>query len=187
MTAHRTAGQLRALRELCALARTALSICDLLAERGAEESDAPRLWLLSLERWTRGEETGPQLGATTRAMKAWQPGAYGADNDPARFGRWQWSWAMALGWLDDARGDLMRNPGHSWHTGRVCEQFVSTIVKIASEPPDAAEARVRNALDHHRRTIGEECARAEADARLRQAKADKATAERALGTLPGME
>lgn len=75
MTAHRTAGQLRALRELCALARTALSICDLLAERGAEESDAPRLWLLSLERWTRGEETGPQLGATTRALNVWQPGA----------------------------------------------------------------------------------------------------------------
>lgn len=158
MTARRTAGQLRALRELCAIARTGLEIADLIAAAGHETDDRPRNYLLSLERWTRGEESGPKLAARTRALNAWQPGAFGDDKDPARFGRWQWSWAMALGWLDDARGDLMRNPGHGWHTGRVCEQFASTIIKVAGEPTDAAKARVAAMLDAHRRRIAGEWA-----------------------------
>lgn len=187
MTAHRTAGQLRALRELCALARTGIEVCEVIAARGGEDSDAPRNYLLSMERWTREEESGPKLAARTRALNVWQPGAFGADNDPARFGRWQWSWAMALGWLDDARGDLMRNPGHGWHSPRVCEQFVSTIVKIASEPADAAKARVAAMLEAHRGRVIADGAAARYEATKRRAKADKVTAERALGTLPGME
>lgn len=183
MTAHRTAGQMRALRELCALARTGLEVCDVIAARGAEDSDAPRNYLLSLERWARSEESGPKLAARTRALNAWQPAAFGDDKDPARFGRWQWSWAMTLAWLDDARGDLMRNPGHSWHTGRVCEQFASTIIKVAGEPADAAKARVAAMLDAHRARVAGEWATAPRAPTARRAKADK----RALGTLPGME
>ena len=70
MTAHRTAGQLRALRELCALARTGLDVCDLLAERGAEESPTPRgcASAADVEAYV-AQERQEQLGASIRARR----------------------------------------------------------------------------------------------------------------------
>ena len=180
MTAHRTAGQLRALRELCALARTGLEVCDVIAARGEETDDRPRAWLLSLERWTRGEETGPQLASRTRAMETWRAAVVAAlpTGDP---------WADALHWLADARVDMTKHPTHIFHSARVTNHLAVAVAAIAGESDEAAQYRVKVMLDRHRKAIGEECARAEADARLRQARADKVTAEQALGTLPGME
>ena len=180
MTAHRTAGQLRALRELCALARVGLDVADVIAARGEESDDRPRAWLLSLERWCRGEETGPQLAARTRAMETWRAAVVAAlpTGDP---------WADALHWLADARADMTRNPGHTEHTSRVCRSLADALLAHGSESPAAAHAIITRAVAAHRRAIGEEWAQAMTAARLRQAKADKVTAERALGTLPGME
>ncbi len=197
MTAHRTAGQLRALRELCALARTGLDVADVLAARGAEDSDVPRNYLLSLERWARGEESGPKLAARTRAMRAWSAAlrkSWDAVMDATPKGQ-LWppmppvqSWCRALHCLDDARDDLSRNPGHDTrHSKNAAANFAFVLMTFAGEPAEAAKARVAAMLDRHRKAVGEERARAAADARLRQAKADKVTAERALGTLPGME
>ena len=79
---------------------------------------------------------------------------------------------------------MTKHPTHTFHTARVLRQLSDVLV---SDTREADDARVAAMLDRHRKAIGEECARAEADARLRQARADKVTAERALGTLPGME
>ena len=185
MTAHRTAGQLRALRELCALARTGLDVADVIAARGGESDDRPRLWLTSLERWSRGKETPAQLAAATRAMKAWRDGVHGPGREstgPIA------AWSMAAHYLADAREDMAKHPTHTTpHAARVCQHFAATLRLATGDGADAAKANVAAMLDRHRKAVGEECARAEADARLRQAKADKVTAERALGTLPGME
>lgn len=186
MTAHRTAGQLRALRELCALARTGLEVCDVIATRGEETDDRPRQWLTSLERWSRGEETGPQLAARTRAMEAWRDAVFVALPKPVSPGTTD-KWCDALHWLSDARADLMRNPGHDHHIDRVAWHTIRALATATGDEPAAAEAWFFATHARHRKAIGEECARAEAAARLRQAKADKVTAERALGTLPGME
>lgn len=182
MTAHRTAGQLRALRELCALARTGLEIADLIEKRGEESDDRPRLWLTSLERWTRGEEKPAQLAAATRAVEEWR-WPKGVTDGTLHAGALAY-WCGAIGLLIDARADMTKHPTHTFHTARVLRQLSDVLV---SDTREADDARVAAMLDRHRRAIGEECARAEADARLRQAKADKVTAERALGTLPGME
>ena len=187
MTAHRTAGQLLALRELCALARTATDVCDELQRRGAEESDAPRLWLLSLERWTRGEETGPQLAARTRAMETWREAVFAALPKPAHPNTRATSWGDALHWLSDARADMARNPGHRHHVARVVGLLTVTVWVATKETTEEAEARVANLLDAHVRGVHAEWVASERAAMLRQAKADKAAAERALGTLPGME
>ncbi len=185
MATHRTAGQLRARRELCALARTGLDIVDLLAERGAEESDAPRRYLESLQRWAMGVDTGPQLAARTRAMETWRWTVIGSDcAPPTRYADW---WCGALGLLIDAREDMTKHPTHTFHVGRVVWHLTDVVACLTGETRDATNARVINLLDAHRKAIGEECARAKSDARLRQAKADKIAAERALGTLPGME
>ena len=181
----RTDGQLRAMRELCALARVGLDVADVIAARGEESDDRPRAWLLSLERWCRGEETGPQLAARTRAMEVWRDAVFAkprgpkepVDVDP---------WGLALHWLSDARVDLVRNPGHRGHHVLVVDAAARTLRRVDGETIDASVARVAAMLDRHRKAVGEECARAEVAARLTQAKADKITAERALGTFPGM-
>ena len=182
MTAHRTAGQLRALRELCALARTGLDVADAIAAAGQESDDRPRQWLTSLERWARGEETPAQLAAATRAVEEWR-WPKGVTDGTLHAGALAY-WCGAIGLLIDARADMTKHPTHTFHAARVLRQLSDVLV---SDTREADDARVAAMLDRHRRAIGEECARAEADARLRQAKADKVTAERALGTLPGME
>lgn len=181
-----TTGQKRALRELCALARTALDVCDLLAARGEEHDDRPRMYLASLERWTRGAETGPQLAARTRAMNAW--------GDTASYGDSSWDaenclqrmWWLALGWLVDARADLMANPGHAHHTPRVCRELAGVVVMLTDYPPADASAMVAETLRGHRERIAGEWATVVREASAARAKVDKAAAERALGTLPGM-
>jgi len=173
-----TAGQKRALRELCALARTALDVCDMLAARGEEHDDRPRLWLLALERWTRGAETGPQLAARTRAMGAWAKATTG----DVRVSEWR----LSCAWLSDARVDLMKNPGHDHHTSRVCGRLAGTLVRLDGMPQDAAAARVAEMLRGHRERIAGEWATVMREASAARAKADKITAERALGTLPGV-
>ena len=181
---HRTKGQQRALRELCALARTALEVCDMIAERSEENDDRPRLYLVTFERWTRGEETGAQLAARTRALNAW-----GASlTKGASRGETAWLiFKSALAWLVDAREDLMKNPGHNWHIGRVASHLASTLDALTRNEPGAAAHRVKLMLTKHAADVAREWAttmRAVSDAR---AKSDKTAAERALGTLPGME
>ena len=186
MTAHRTAGQLRALRELCALARTGLEICDVLAARGEESDDRPRAWLTSLERWARGEETPAQLAAATRAVEEWR-WPKGVTDGTLHAGALAY-WCGAIGLLIDAREDMAKHPTHTPpHAARVCQHFAATLRLATGDAAEAAKANVAAMLNRHRLAIGEESARAERAAMLRQAKADKVTAERALGTLPGME
>ena len=185
MTAHRTAGQLRALRELCALARTALDVADAIAARGEESDDRPRQWLTSLERWSRGEETPAQLAAATRAVEEWR-WPKGVTDGPLHAGALAY-WCGAIGFLIDARADMTKHPTHIFHSARVTKHLAVAVAAIAGESDEAAQYRVKVMLSAHADAVGEECARADSDAGLRQAKADKITAERALGTLPGME
>ena len=182
-----TAGQKRALRELCALARTALDVCEMLAARGEEHDDRPRLWLLALERWTRGVETGPQLAARTRAMNAWADtvsgdvSILGPSHETALH-----AWWLSCVWLSDARVDLMKNPGHDHHSPRVCRNLVDTLVRLNGLLHEAVRSVVAEMLRGHRERIAGEWATVMREGSAARAKADKVTAERALGTLPGM-
>ena len=94
---------------------------------------------------------------------------------------------LALSWLIDARNDLMKNPGHSWHTGRVCKYLAQVVGVLTVDPQDAAECLVRRWLDAHRAEVAGEVADARRTVALARAKDDKAAAERVLGTLPGVE
>ena len=185
MTAHRTAGQLRALRELCALARTGLDVADAIAAAGQESDDRPRQWLTSLERWARGEETPAQLAAATRAVEEWR-WPKGVTDGTLHAGALAY-WCGAIGLLIDARADMTKHPTHIFHSARVTKHLAVAVAACAGESDEAAQYRVKVMLGAHADAIGEESARAEVAARLRQAKADKVVAERALGTLPGME
>ena len=182
-----TAGQKRALRELCALTRTALGVCEMIAARGEEHDDRPRLWLLALERWTRGAETGPQLAAATRAMGAWAKTVSGGASvlgpSPETA---QHAWWLSCAWLADARVDLLKNPGHGHHTPRVCGHLADTIMRAEGQPCDAARAMVVRMLREERERVAGEWAAVMREASAARAKADKVTAERARGTLPGM-
>lgn len=182
MTTRITEGQRRARWELAALARTGIDVCDLLASRAEENSDAPRHYLATLDRWTRGEESGASLAARTRAVNAW--GATqtdGAIGDAARSKLY-----LALSWLIDSRADLMANPGHKHHTPRVAKSFARVIEALTGDPQDAAETMVCRWLDAHRATIAGEWATAKRTASLAQTKTDKVAAEQALA-LPGVE
>lgn len=181
---HKTRGQKRALRELCALVRTALEVCGMIADGGEESDDRPRLYLATFERWTRGEETGAQLAARTRALNAWGASLTNGDShgETTRL-----RFKHALAWLVDARVDMMKNPGHNWHVGRVSSRLASTLTALTRNEPEAEVQRVRLMLAKHQRALFEEkvaVARAEL---LASIKGDKVAAERALGTLPGME
>lgn len=182
MTAHRTVGQQRALVELRALARVALRVCDALAARGEETDDRPRRYLDALARWTLGEEKPVHLAVATRAATAWSRRTVDGGGSGVLV-----SLAFAFSWLADAREDMMRNPGHKHHTSRVCRCLADTLQRIDGADPDGAEARIDAALAAERKRATAEGIDALADARRVQAKADKIEAERALGTLPGME
>lgn len=183
-----TIGQQRALVEMRALARTALMVCDALAARGEESDDRPRRYLDALVRWTLGEEKPAHLAAATRAMEEARSRAFTADHKiPPPSTPTEGVFGDALHWISDARADLMRNPGHAHHSPRVCRCLADALARITGDPHDAAKARVAAWLDGHRRAVTVEWATAQRAATVRQAKADKVTAERALGTLPGME
>lgn len=188
MTAHRTAGQQRALVELRALARVALMVCDALAARGEETDDRPRRYLDALARWTLGEEKPAHLAAATRAMEESRSRAFTADHKiPPPSTPAEGVFGDALHWLSDARADLMRNPGHAWHSARVCRCLADTLQQHDGETFESGRARVDAALAVERKRATAEGIDALANARRVQAKADKIEAERALGTLPGME
>jgi len=183
MTQRRTEGQRRALWELSALARTGIDVCDLLASRAEENSDAPRHYLTTLDRWTRGEESGATLAARTRALNAWCGGApslteQGSGVDMALL--------SACQWLVDARADLMANPGHKHHTHRVVAEFARVTRWVQPDDQPAAETMVRRWLDAHRAEVASEAADARRTVALAQAKIDKVAAEHALA-LPGVE
>lgn len=183
MTTRITEGQRRARWELAALARTGIDVCDLLASRAEENSDAPHHYLATLDRWTRGEEAGAVLAARTRAVNAWgETQTDGAVGDAARSKLY-----LALSWLIDARADLMANPGHKHHTPRVILVFAQVVGLLTGDPKDAALTMVRRWLDAHRAQVAGDAADARRRASLARAKTDKVAAEQALGTLPGVE
>ncbi len=177
MTAHRTKGQQRALRELLALALTATDFCEMIAQAGEESDDRPREWLTTFARWARSEETGAQLAARTRALNAWGDSLTKGDSrgDQARL-----LFRSALAWLIDAREDLLKNPGHSWHTGRVCHHLAATIVPITSDPMDVAAERVRRCLDAHRAKIAVEWPMVRQRKAAARRKTDNVAAEQGL-------
>ena len=185
MTTRITEGQRRARWELAALARVGIDVCDLLASRAEENSDAPRHYLATLDRWTRGEEAGAVLAARTRAVNAW--GGSLTKDDMIDASHAPFALYLALSWLTDARNDLMKNPGHSWHTGRVGKSFARVVEALTGDPPDAALTMVRRWLDAHRAQVAGDAADARRRASLARAKTDKMAAEQALGTLPGVE
>lgn len=188
MTAHRTAGQLRALRELCALARTGLDVCDVLAAKGAEDDDRPRAWMISLERWTRGEESGPQLAARTRAMERARERELTADHKippPATLA--QGLFGDALHWIADARADLTRNPGHTkHHVERVCAHLATALSAVTGDAEEAARAQVDEWRRRHRVAVAAEETERERAALTAKLKDDKAAAELVLGTAQEM-
>ena len=182
----RTIGQQRAVVELRALARTALTVCDVIAARSEETDGRGRRYLDALVRWTLGEEKPAHLAAATRAMEAWRDEVFESLPKPMTVGDGG-VWGDALHWLSDARADLMRNPGHEHHTARVCRCLADTLQRYDGETFDAGRARIAAALAVERKRATAEGIDALANARRVQAKADRVTAEEALGTLPGME
>jgi hypothetical protein len=181
---HKTRGQKRALRELCALARTALEVCDMIADGGEENDDRPRLYLATFERWTRGEETGAQLAARTRALNVW--GA-SLTRGVSRGETVRLIFNSALAWLIDAREDMMKNPGHNWHVGRVLSHLASTLTALTRNEPEAETHRVKLMFAKHTADVVRSWATAMREVSDARAMVDKEAAERALGTLPGME
>lgn len=183
----RTIGQQRALTELRALARTALMVCDALAARGEESDDRPRRYLDALVRWTLGEEKPAHLAAATRAMETWRGEVFDALPKPVSPYESD-KWGDALHRLSDMRADTQRNPGHLPRQKELSERcLIRVIMQRMSEPRAAADAQVVATLAVERKRATAEAVDALANARRAQAKADKVTAEEALGTLPGME
>lgn len=175
MTRRLTDGQRAARRELCALARTALDVCDVAAAKGAEADDRARAWLLSMERWARGEETGPMLAARTRAMEAWRDAVVAAlpTGD---------LWGDALHWLADAREDMAKHPTHRHHVERVCAHLATALRTLTGDAEDAARARVDDWRRRHRVAVAAEETERERAALTAKLKDDKAAAELVLGT-----
>ena len=172
MTARLTDGQRASRRELCALARTALDVCDVIAAKGLEADDRPRAWLLSMERWARGEETGPMLAARTRAMEAWRDATF----------RTVHPWGDALHWLADARDDMTKHPTHRHHVERVCGHIAAALRALTGDAEDAARARVDDWRRRHRVAVAAEETERERAALAAKLKDDKAAAELVLGT-----
>lgn len=185
MTRRLTDGQRAARRELCALARTALDVCDAVAAKGAEDDDRPRAWLLSMERWARGEEAGAQLAARTRAMKAWlRSGAVSMWLRPCTRAT---PWGDALHWLDDAREDAAKHPTHAaMHASRVSGHLAAALSALTGDSGDAAMARVVAWRFAHRKAIAREETERERAALAARLKGDKAAAELVLGTAQEM-
>ena len=182
--AHKTRGQKRALRDLCALARTALDVCEMIAQGGEESDDRPRLYLVAFERWTRGEEAGAQLAARTRALNAWGASLTKGDS---RGETTRLIFKSTLAWLIDAREDLMKNPGHKWHVGRVSSHLANTLASLTSNGHDAETHRVKLMLAKHTSDVASEWATVMRAVDGARAETDKVAAEQAIGTLPGME
>ncbi len=153
-----------------------------------EGSFARRDYLATLDRWTRGEESGAVLAARTRAVNAWG-GSLTKDDmiDASHASHAPFALYLALSWLIDSRVDLMANPGHKHHTPRVAKSFARVVEALTGDPRDAAETMVLRWLDHHRAQVAGEAADARRSASLAQAKTAKMAAEQALGTLPGVE
>lgn len=72
-------------------------------------------------------------------------------------------------------------------TARVCRCLADTLRRYDGETLDVGRARIAAALTVERLRATVEAVDARANARRVQAKADKVTAEEALGTLPGVE
>lgn len=167
-----TPARAHALRVLWALAATALDVIDLRAAAGVDETDdRPRLWLLTLQRWTLGEATPAELSTATLAVLDWR-------NVAEKIGESAWTWAIYC--LRDARADLARHPSHvGRHVARTGQALVE------ATPGDDAETRVRVTVIYadHLRTAERRWVEATAAARLRQAREDCRAAELALGTV----
>ena len=136
-----TAGQRRSQVTLRMLALTALDVCDVLAERGEEHDDRPRLYLSAIVGWSRGEVTGAQLGAALRAHNgAMAARRWGLAEDEVR--PVVRAWDTALMWLADARVDLYDHPTHRHHEGRVLAYLAEVVAAVTGDPIDAAKSRV---------------------------------------------
>jgi hypothetical protein len=167
-----TFGQARAKHELAALARILLALLDVLIARNVESDDRVRNYLLALDRWTRGEETGPRLGAATRAVGSLTT----SDDETTR------CFALACHWLADAREDTRKNPGHRHaHTRRVMLHIVDVVECVHGDSLSAG-IRAAQMLAEQRRTVDREWIERAHAAKIAQAKRDRVTAEIALGT-----
>lgn len=177
MTRRLTDGQRAARRELCALARTALDVCDVAAAKGAEDDDRPRAWLLSMERWARGEETGARLAVATNALRVWCVSSC-VTPPPAVV-----EWARACSALDDAREDAAKHPTHiTQHSQYVARSLVTALRLLTGDAEDAARAQVAEWRRRHREAIAREETERERAALTAKLKDDKAAAELVLGT-----
>jgi len=179
MTRRLTDGQRAARRELCALARTALDVCDVAAAKGVEADDRPRRYLNGLVWWSRGEMTGPQLAALTRAMEEWRDAVVAAlpTGDP---------WDDALHWIADAREDMAKHPTHMHHVERVCVHLATALRALTGDAGDAARAQVDDWRRRHRVAVAAEETERERAALAAKMKGDKAAAELVLGTAQEM-
>lgn len=182
MTARLTDGQRAARRELCALARTALDVCDVAAAKGLEDDDRPRAWLLTMERWARGEETGALLAVATNALRVWCVSACVAPSRPTVV-----EWARACSALDDARLDAAKHPTHiTSHSQHVTRSLATALRLLTGDSGDAAMAQVAEWRRRHREAIAREETERERAALAEKLKGDKAAAELVLGTAQEM-
>lgn len=180
-----TLGQRRARADVQALARTALDVCDILAsEAGYEPSDAPRNYLLTVERWCAGSDTAEDrnLSAPTAAMRRWGRATDTPDCAPEVL-----QWILALRWLFDARRDYTEHPTHAHHVPQVLGRLGLVIAIVHGESDAAGRTIAVGLYKQHRIDVAKSAAQVTRAVQASRAKIDKAEAERLMGTLPGME
>lgn len=172
-----TASRAHARLEFAAVVRCALDVCDELHRRGLEDDDRPRLWLDAALRWGLGEKDAGGLAGRTTALKWWMSPSAKCPllPDPAQ------TWRIALDDLRDARVDIAN---HVTHAGRQLARAKIRLEamwrRLADEPIDAAEHRVRESFVRHLAALKQERVGARFNAGREKALADRAEAERLL-------
>lgn len=114
------------------LARTMQSVLDVLAEKGLETSDAPRIYAQELERWARGECSSQRFLAAFRRASL--------DGDGPL-------WHSIIT-IEDALRDLRAHPTHI-HQLRRCTSSLGRALESLGEESKAAQHRVQQWYMRH--------------------------------------
>ncbi len=137
----------RARRDLAALARVGIDVCNILATRGEENHDAPRHYLARLDLWTVGEESGATLAARTRAVNAWGGSLTKGQSsgETARLILF-----AALAWIADYRAAVAAGRDATTIGECVVRRFAMVVQCVEGGELESAEQRVRTMLEERR-------------------------------------
>lgn len=139
-------------REFCAIVRTALDVCDAISAAGQEEDDRPRVYLESLERWSRGQEGGRHLAWKTRGMLAWATAARKRHAEGAAAETTDRALASALYFLQDGRGSL-GSPAGDRLLRKAYDAFEHLTAHVMGDGYAPSFARMRAWYERRRREV----------------------------------